>query len=60
MKNETQKERELRKSTFIARATSHFDTPEIRKEASDMFEDANPSQEKKNGAHKRFANMIEK
>lgn len=34
-------EQELRKATFIARATRHFDTPEIRKEASEMWDKHN-------------------
>lgn len=38
---ETKQEREQRKQIWIARATAHFDTPAIRKEASDMFEKAN-------------------
>lgn len=42
MKKETQQERAQRKAIFIARATKHFDTPKIRKEASEMFDKANP------------------
>lgn len=38
---ETQEERELRKSTYIAKATAHFDSPQIRKEASDKWEKSN-------------------
>lgn len=38
---ETDEELQRRKSIWIARATSHFDSPEIRKEASDMFDKAN-------------------
>lgn len=34
----TQEERE-RKAIFISYATRHYDTPEIRKEASDMFDE---------------------
>jgi hypothetical protein len=30
-----------RKSLFIARATAHFDTPEIRKQAGEKWEEAN-------------------
>ena len=41
MKNETPEEREQRKAIYIARATSHFDTPEIRKEAEDKWNEAN-------------------
>lgn len=37
--------REERKAIFIAKATTHFDTPEIRKEAEEMFEKANPAVE---------------
>lgn len=36
--------RKERKSQWIARTTAHFDTPEIRKEAEEMFEKANPDQ----------------
>lgn len=42
MKNETLKQRKERKAIWIARTTSHYDTPEIRREASEMFEKANP------------------
>ena len=41
MDKETKKERLERKAIWIARATAHYDTPEIRKEASDMFDEAN-------------------
>ena len=40
MKKET--DREQRKRIWIERATSHFDSPKIRKEAEEMFEKANP------------------
>jgi hypothetical protein len=42
MQNETLKDRQVRKSTFIARATKHFDSPELRKEAAELFEKSNP------------------
>lgn len=42
MKNETPEQRAERKAQFIARATSHMDTPKIRKQASDKWEAANP------------------
>lgn len=35
-------DRAQRKATWMGRATSHMDTPRIRKEASDKFEKANP------------------
>ncbi len=38
---ETAEERQMRKATWMARATAHFDTPEIRKEAEDRWEEAN-------------------
>jgi hypothetical protein len=38
---ETDEEREERKAQFIARATAHFDSPQIRKEASDKWEESN-------------------
>ena len=41
MKKETPKRRAERKSVFIGRATAHFDTAQIRKEASDLWEKAN-------------------
>lgn len=41
-KIETKEDRAQRKAIWIARATSHFDTDEIRKEASDIFEEKNP------------------
>ena len=41
-KPETTKERRERKAQWLARATAHFDTPEIRKDAGEMFEKANP------------------
>lgn len=41
MKVETKEERAERKAIYIAKATSHFDSPEIRKEASDKWEKAN-------------------
>lgn len=40
-KIETTEEREIRKSVWLQKATTHFDTPEIRKEAEEMFEKAN-------------------
>lgn len=42
MKNETPEQRTQRKAYWIAKATSHMDTPKIRKQASDQFEAANP------------------
>lgn len=36
------RERETRKSIWMGYATRHFDTPKIRKEASRMFDEANP------------------
>lgn len=39
--NETKEQREERKAIYLARATAHFDTPEIRKEASNKWEEAN-------------------
>ena len=41
MLNESKEERAARKAKWIARATAHLDTPRIRKEASDMFEERN-------------------
>ena len=43
MKNQTEskKQRAERKAFFIAYATRHFDTPRIRKEASEKFDKAN-------------------
>lgn len=41
MENETTEQRAQRKAAWIARATSHFDTPEIRKEAAEQWEAAN-------------------
>jgi hypothetical protein len=38
---ETLEERKQRKSLFISKATAHFDTPAIRKEAEEMWEKAN-------------------
>ena len=38
---ETKQERAERKSIFIARATSHFDSPKIRRQASRKWERAN-------------------
>jgi hypothetical protein len=31
-----------RKAIWLQKATAHFDSPKIRKEAEKMFEDANP------------------
>lgn len=42
MQKESNKDRQDRKSTFIARATKHFDSPELRKEAAELFEKSNP------------------
>ena len=39
--NETNEQRNKRKSIWIAKATAHFDTPKIRKEADKMFEKKN-------------------
>jgi len=39
---ETPEERLQRRSTFIAFATRHLDTPEIRKEAGEMWDRVNP------------------
>lgn len=39
---ETTEERAQRKANWMARATSHFDTPEIREEADQLFEENNP------------------
>lgn len=41
MAKETKEKRAERKSIWIARATAHFDAPEIRKEAGEKFEKAN-------------------
>lgn len=41
-KSETKEEREQRKAIFIQRATALYDTPQIRKEAEEMFEKMNP------------------
>lgn len=38
---ETPEELAQRKSIFMARATSHFDSPKLRREASKMFDKAN-------------------
>ena len=38
---ETTKQYEERKSIFIARATKHFDTPKIRRQAEKLFNKAN-------------------
>ena len=38
---ETEEEREERKQIFIQRATSHFDSLELRKEAEELFEKQN-------------------
>lgn len=38
---------EERKIIFIARATRHFDTPEIREEAARMFDEANKERKPK-------------
>lgn len=38
---ETKEERAERKAIWMEKATAHFDTPEIRQEASDKFEEAN-------------------
>ncbi len=35
-------DREERKAKWISKATAHFDTPEIRREALEMFDKANP------------------
>jgi hypothetical protein len=42
MKNETPEQRAQNKANYIARATSHFDSPKIRKEAAEQWEAANP------------------
>lgn len=39
---ETKEQREARKRRWIEKATSHYDSPELRKEAEEMFEKANP------------------
>lgn len=38
---ETEGERRARKALYIARCTAHFDTPQIRKEASVAWDKAN-------------------
>ena len=38
---ETLEERADRKAIWIARVTKHFDSPELRKEANDIFEKQN-------------------
>lgn len=38
---ETKEEREQRKQIFIQKATSHLDSPELRKEAEELFEKQN-------------------
>lgn len=43
-KKETDEERAERKALFITRSTAHFDTPEIRKEAAEKWEAANPKE----------------
>ncbi len=40
-KKETKQERAQRKAIYIGRATAHYDTPQIRKEASEKWEEAN-------------------
>lgn len=42
---ETFKQRAERKGLWLARATSHFSTPEILEEAIDTFDKANPIEE---------------
>ena len=38
---ETPEERKQRKQQFISRATAHFDSPELRLEAEELFEKQN-------------------
>ncbi len=40
--SEEQDKREERKSLFIQKATAHFDSPELREEAAEMFDKRNP------------------
>ena len=40
-----EEEKAFRKAIWIAKATAHFDTPQIRKEASDMFDERNKDSE---------------
>ena len=44
--NSKENERQERKAFFIARATAQIDTPEIREEASDKFDEVNPVESK--------------
>lgn len=45
MRKETKEERAERKAIWMGRATAHFDTPKIRKEASEKWEEANKIEE---------------
>ncbi len=44
-KTMTLKERAERREMWISKSTSHIDTPKIRKEAGEKFDQANPVEE---------------
>mgnify|MGYP007044012481 CR=1 FL=1 len=51
---ENKQQQKNHKAIFIARATRHFDTPEIRKEASEMWDDKNGVKKKKMSIAKKI------